>query len=269
MGHDHTGHAASSAGWVLFEIVAVVVLLAAALAYGVALWAARYRSPWPLRRTLFWYTGLVSLGVGIAGPLAQAAHASFTAHMAAHLLLGMTGPLLLVLGAPITLALRALPVAGARALTRILRTPYVRVATHPAVAALLNAGGLWLLYTTPLYTLMHESVLVHAMVHAHIVLAGYLFTASLIGLDPDPHRSSMAVRSVVLIAFIAAHSVLGKWLYAHPPAGVDAADGRRGAQLMYYGGDVVDVLIIVLLFTGWYAATRPRHGLLPAHAAGA
>ena len=73
----------------------------------------------------------------------------------------------------------------------------------------------------------------------------------------------------VLIAFIAAHSVLGKWLYAYPPAGVDAADARRGAQLMYYGGDVVDVLIIVLLFAGWYAATRPRHGLQPAHAAGA
>lgn len=66
------------------------------------------------------------------------------------------------------------------------------------------------------------------------------------------------MRGAVLVAFIAAHSVLAKWLYAHPPAGVDVADGRVGAQFMYYGGDVVDVIIIVLLLTGWYNSTDPR-----------
>lgn len=66
------------------------------------------------------------------------------------------------------------------------------------------------------------------------------------------------MRSAVLIVFIAAHSILAKWLFAHPPAGVEAADGRVGAQLMYYGGDVIDITLIVLLFAGWYAAPRPR-----------
>lgn len=126
------------------------------------------------------------------------------------------------------------------------------------MAAILNAGGLWLLYTTGLFHLMHASVLVHALVHTHIFLAGYVFTAALVGVDPDPHRASMPLRSGVLIAFIAAHSILGKWLYAHPPPGVDALDAQVGAQLMYYGGDAVDVLLIVLLFAGWYSTTRPR-----------
>lgn len=66
------------------------------------------------------------------------------------------------------------------------------------------------------------------------------------------------MRAGVLVAFVAAHSVLAKWLYAHPPAGVSPADARTGAQLMYYAGDVVDVALIVLLVAGWYAATRPR-----------
>ena len=36
----------------------------------------------------------------------------FSAHMAQHMILGMLVPILLVLGAPVTLALRALPPAG-------------------------------------------------------------------------------------------------------------------------------------------------------------
>lgn len=260
----HGGHAITDAlGWILFDGLVILALAVAAVGYTAALRASSGRARWPMMRTASWYAGLICAGAALIGPLAKAAHTSFSAHMVGHLLLGMVAPLLLVLAAPVTLALRALPVATARALTRFLRTPYVRVITHPVVAAVLNAGGLWVLYTTDLYPAMHGSVLLHALVHAHIFLAGYLFTASLVGIDPDPHRASMAVRCVVVIGFVAAHSALAKWLYAHPPAGVGAADGRVGAQLMYYGGDVVDVAIIVLLFSGWYATTRPRPPIRP------
>ncbi|MDI3330927.1 MAG: cytochrome c oxidase assembly protein [Micrococcus sp.] len=256
MAHRHgSGH--DALGWVLAD-GAIVLLLAAAIGYAVALRASRSRSPWPVRRTLSWYAGLGCASAALLGPVAGAAHASFTAHMAGHLLLGMAAPLLLALAAPVTLGLRALPVAAARSLTRLLRSRYLRGVTHPVAAAVLNAGGLWLLYTTPLYQSMHGSALLHALVHTHVLVAGYLFTAALVGPDPDPHRASMPVRSAVLIGFIAAHSMLAKWLYAHPPAGVGRADGEAGALLMYYGGDAVDVVLIVLLFSGWYAATRPR-----------
>jgi putative membrane protein len=201
---------------------------------------------------------LACVAAALIGPLAVAARTSFTAHMAGHLLLGMLAPLLLVLAAPVTLALCALPASRARVVSRLLRYKPLRVITHPVTAAVLNAGGLWLLYTTDLFRLMHNSVLVHVAVHAHVLVAGYLFTAAIVAIDPNPHRASIGVRSVVLIGFIAVHSILAKWLYAHPPVGVDIADARAGAQLMYYGGDVVDVALIVLLFTGWYRATRPR-----------
>lgn len=272
MEHDLGTHGGSpgqdALGWVLFDALVALALVAAAAGYAAALWAARRRGTWPTSRLLAWYAGVACAGAGLIGPIAAAARTSFTAHMGGHLLLGMLAPLLLVLGAPVTVILRALPVTGARSLTRLLRTPAVRVVTHPGVAATLNAGGLWTLYTTDLYQLMHASAFLHGLVHAHIFLAGYVFTASLVGPDPDPHRASTPVRAVVLVGFVAAHSILAKWLYAHPPAGVGSSDGQVGAQLMYYGGDMVDVTLIVLLFTGWYAATRPRGSVPPDPAMG-
>lgn len=244
--------------WAGLDVVVVLVLLVAAIAHAAGLRAARSRSPWPRHRSLIFYLGLICAAAGLLGPIPVAAHSSFTAHMLGHLLLGMVAPVLLVRSAPVTLALRALPVHAARVLTRVLRSPGVRVVSHPITAGALNAGGLWLLYTTDLYQVMHVSPLAYAVVHLHIFAAGYLFTASLVGVDPDPHRASMPMRSAVLILFIAAHSALAKWLYAHPPQGVDTGDGRAGAQLMYYGGDAVDLAVLVLLFAGWYSATRPR-----------
>lgn len=211
MNHDH--HVTDS-GWAVFQAGAATLLTLAALAYTLGLLRTRGRSPWPAHRSVSWYLGLACAAAGVLGPVAEAAHTSFSAHMLGHLLLGMAAPLLLVLGAPVTLMLRVLPVPAARRVSWLLRSPWVRLVSDPVVAATLNAGGLWTLCTTELYQAMHASALVHALV----LLAGYLFTASLVGVDPDPHRASMALRSVVLVGFIAAHSILAKWLYAHPPA---------------------------------------------------
>lgn len=255
-------HGTAVDAWAVVEGAGLTALGVAAALYAIALWTSRRRSPWPLRRSACWFAGLACAALAI-GPIARAAHESLTAHMAGHLLLGMVAPLLLVLGAPVTLALRALPIDEARALSRLLRRPPVRWLTHPVVAGLINVGGLWLLYGSAsdedgLFALMHGSAFVQAVVHLHVLLAGYLFTASLVGRDPDPHRAPLAVRAAVLLAFIAVHSMLAKWLFAHPPVGSDPVDAQAGAQLMYYGGDVVDVTLLVLLGLGWFAATRPR-----------
>lgn len=110
---------------------------------------------------------------------------------------------------------------------------------------------------------MHGSVLVHAAVHVHVFLAGYVVTASILAVDPDPHRAPLVVRAAVLVTFIAAHSVLAKWRpYAHPPAGVEEVDAEAGAQLMYDAGDVVDVTLVALLLAGWYTTARPRETVL-------
>ncbi|GAA2032065.1 cytochrome c oxidase assembly protein [Pseudokineococcus marinus] len=248
----------AGAGWAAVELGALAVVLLVWALHGAGRRWVRGRAPWPAARTALFAGGLLCVAAALVGPLARAAHGSFTAHMGAHLLLGMLGPLLLALGAPVTLALRALPVRRARALTRLLRTPPVRVLAHPAVAALLAGGGAWVLYTTALFPAMHASPWVHAAVHAHVLASGYLLAASLVGVDPDPHRAPVAVRAGVLVVYVAAHALLAKHLYAVPPPGVDARDAEVGAQLMAHGGDVVDLALAVLVALGWYRATAPR-----------
>lgn len=236
----------------------LAVLLLAAVAYPAAVAVLRRRDDrWPPWRTACWTAGLGCAAAAVAGPLAAAAHHDFTAHMAGHLLLGMAAPLLLVAGAPVTLALRALPTAYARGLAKVLRSLPARVLSHPVTAAALDAGGLWLLYTTGLHQRTGTDAGLHALVHLHVLAAGYLFAAAVVGVDPAPHRPGRPVRAVVLVAFLAAHGTLAKYVYGHPPAGVPAAQAMEGAQLMYYGGSLVDLALIVVFCRQWYVAADP------------
>ncbi|WP_241175856.1 cytochrome c oxidase assembly protein [Modestobacter sp. KNN46-3] len=209
----------------------------------------RSRSPWPVGRTAAWLAGLGCLAVALTGPLA-ATHGDLRAHMAAHLLLGMVAPVLLVLARPSTLLLRALPTPAARRVSRGFRTAPVRVLTDPFVATGLNAAGLWLLYGTGLLTAMLHSPGLHLLVSVHVLLTGWLATAAVLALDPIGHRRGVVARAVALAAGAAAHDVLAKALYAAPPAGVTGAEA--GAQLMYHGGTVVHVLVAALLWRQWY-----------------
>jgi putative membrane protein len=114
------------------------------------------------------------------------------------------------------------------------------------------------LYTTDLYPAMGEHEALHVLVHLHVLGSGYLLTAALIVVDPAPHRPGFLSRAAVLVLFLAAHGVLAKYLYAHPPAGVPAEQAERASMLMYYGGDLIDVVLITVLCRQWYAAARPR-----------
>jgi putative membrane protein len=253
---DHLDH---SAGWSAMAVwLPFAVPLVAAVGYVAAVDRVRRRGrAWPCWRTALWCAGLLTAATAILGPATLRRH-DFTVHMIGHLLLGMAAPLLLVSAAPLTLALRALPVRRARQVARLLHTGPVRVVTHPLTAAVLNAGGLWLLYTTGLYQHMNTRPWLHLAVHAHIAVAGYLFTAATIGVDPAPHRSPPRVRAAVVVAFLAAHDILAKYLYAHPPEGVGAEQAEAGGQLMYYGGDLLDLILITVFCWQWYTANRPR-----------
>ncbi|AEV85611.1 membrane protein [Actinoplanes sp. SE50] len=226
------------------------LLVAAAVAYLAAVRAGRRRGRgWADERTACWLAGLTAAGIALIGPVAAAGHHDFAAHAAGHLLLGMAAPLLLVLAAPVTLAFRALPARWARRLARALRSRPVRVVTHPVTAAVLDAGGLWLLYGTGLLAGRHPG-----LVQLHILGAGYLFAAAVVGVDPAPHRPGRAVRAAALIGFLTAHAILAKFLYAHPPAGVLLREARTGAEVMYYGGDLIDLALIVIFWWQWYRA---------------
>ncbi|MFS0689452.1 cytochrome c oxidase assembly protein [Sporosarcina sp. 179-K 8C2 HS] len=212
---------------------------------------------WSWLRTASFVAGVLLAAAALVGPLARLSHADFTAHMAGHLLLGMLAPLLIALAAPMTLLLRFLNVRLARKLSRLLQSPFIGFYTNPVVASVLNIGGLWLLYTTDLYSAMHSSLLLHIIIHVHVFLAGYLFTISLVYIDPVFHRFSYTYRTVVFILALATHGILSKFIYAYPPTGVPIEEARNGGMLMYYGGDAIDLLLIFILFRHWYQSARP------------
>ena len=253
----HSGHhaqiALSASLWLAVPFIVLLLLY-----IGAAIHSSRRFSSWPVYRTALWTAGVFCSLAAVVGPLAEKAQVNFAVHMIGHLLLGMLGPLLMALAAPMALILRTLPVQQARVLARLLQIRPLRFVMNPATGFVLNIGGLWLLYTTNLYALMHESLFVHVLVHAHVFLAGYVFTASILCIDPAPYRKHFPFRAAVLGLALAGHSILSKFLYAHPPAGVSAVQAETGSMLMYYGGDAVDLVLILLFCSQWYHAARPR-----------
>jgi putative membrane protein len=242
------GHAGTGPPAVL---VAALVLAAAGYLMA-AMWLTQRGHPWPRRRTAGWLLGLLAAGAALAVPADQ----GLGRHMVGHTLLGMVAPLLLVTAMPVTLALRALPTTAARRLARVLRSSPLRVLTHPVLAAALAVGGLWLLYRTGLHEAAMHDPLLQLAVQTHVLLAGYLLAAVLVGRDPLPHRARPALRAAVLVAAVAAHDVLAKSIVADPPAGVGPAEALDGAQVMYYLGAPGEIALFVLLGVEWSARDR-------------
>jgi putative membrane protein len=183
--------------------------------------------------------------------------------MARHLLLGMFAPLGIVFGAPVTLLLRNLPPAAGRRLVGWLGHPLPRTISHPVGAAVLDIGGLYLLYLTPLLAATAAYPLINGLVHWHFFAAGCLFTWAIAGPDPAPHRPGMATRLVVLVVAAGLHATLAKLIYAHGLAvgpGVGIGQIREAALWMYYGGDLAELALLVALFAGWWRRGRSGRG---------
>ncbi|OPD54694.1 cytochrome c oxidase assembly protein [Bacillus anthracis] len=255
MNNNHLHHEI----WNALDILLFVFILIMLIIYIVAtILSNRHYKRWPLYRSVFWVLGLICVAIAVVGPLAHRAHNDFTVHMLVHLLLGMLAPIFIALAAPMTLFLRTLNVKAARRLSRILKSRPLQILTRPIIATLLNLGGLWILYTTNLYSMMHESILLHLFIHFHVFIAGYLFTTSMIYVDLISHRYSYMYRSIILIIASAGHGILSKYIYAHPPAGVVTEQAEMGGVLMYYGGDFVDIVLIFILCLQWSRGNRQR-----------
>jgi len=216
---------------------------------------ATSKKGWNVWRTASFTFGSACLAVSFSPPLVDFAHHNFTGHTIQHLLLGMLAPIGLVLGAPVSLALYTASHKRARAISRVLSSSYFHFISTPIVVVLLNSGSLFLLYLTPLLDLTHQYPALHILLHVHMLMAGYLFTWTIIGPDPAPRRPKMEMRVLVLFISIAAHSFLSKYMYAYhyPKTGVYRIEEiKSGAKLMYYGGDLIELIVIVALFTLWY-----------------
>ena len=173
-------------GWSLDVSFPFVVAAAALYVIGVRRLHVRGRC-WPGGRSAAFLSGLAVVLVATDSGVAGYDRTLFSLHIVQHILLGMVAPLLLVLGAPVTLALQASSRPSQRRILRVLRSTPVRGLTHPLTAWLLFGTSIVTLYFTSLYELSLRNGWFHVATHGYFVLAGCLFLAHVVGLDPIPH----------------------------------------------------------------------------------
>nr|WP_255481131.1 cytochrome c oxidase assembly protein [Pontibacter sp. Tf4] len=265
---QHASHHANDPGF--SALIPQLLIIVISVLYLLGSFSIRdSKGGWKSWRTLSFITGALLLSISMLPSVMQWAHQNLVGHMVQHLLIGMYGPLFLVLAAPITLALKALPVNTARRITTILRSRLFYVLSHPVTALLLNMGGMYLLYLTPLYDKSLTTPLLHYFIHFHFLAAGFLFTWSMIGQEPVAKRPAFSIRVFVLFISIAAHAFLSKFMYAYlyPINSPHSADQiREAAKLMYYWGDLSELLLVIVLFGMWYkkrSAAVPAAPMLP------
>lgn len=252
---DHPGEMADGPGsgfWILH------VLLVAAGCYvlGVQRLRARHHR-WPITRSIAAGAALSCLALA-ALPVPPGT--GFAGHAAQHLLLAMLAPLLLAFSAPVTLALRTAAVKPRRLLLVLLHSRFVGLLTTAPAVVVLSVGGVFTYYLTPLYDLAHRNDWAQGLAHLHMFLAGCLLSWYLIGRDPLPRRPTLPAALVVLLITAAGHDLLAKVLYAQSNTALDADPARvqLGAQIMYYGGNAVEVLLAVVVMGDWYRRTGRR-----------
>ncbi len=241
---------ASLASWLpLVPLVAVALLYLA----GVRCLLGR-GDRWPVMRTLSALAGLGVLAAALVPPISTHADV-FAVHVTGHLLLAMLAPLLLALSAPITLVLRTVGVPARRRVLAVLHGRAARVVTWAPVVLLLEVGGMYAFYLTPLFGLAHAVTWVYVLVHIHMFLAGWLFSTVVAGRDPMPRRPRLPGLLAVLVVAAAAHGILAKLMYAHdlPAMAGTPAQVQLGAQVMFSGGDLVELATATAVMGAWYA----------------
>lgn len=248
---NHLHHEAG--GWEWAVPLLVLAMLVAAYMVLARLRSAEPRgwNPW---RTASFLAGAVLLALGLLPQTAPYPQGSLPAHMYQHLLIGMYAPLTLVLGAPVTLLLRSIPRRHGKTLGRMLRAKPMHFIAHPVTALILNVGGLAAVYFTPLYEAAAGRPALHMLIHLHFFAAGYLFAWVIAGPDPAPRRPPVPARLVVLGFAIAGHAVISQLLYAGlfvQVGGATAMELRQAGELMYYAGDIAELLLAFALVTSW------------------
>jgi cytochrome c oxidase assembly factor CtaG/putative copper export protein len=249
-----------------------VLITAVALYIRGVIILTRRGDKWPVGRTVAFALGISAIDYATSGGLGVYAKFSFEYHMIAHMLLGMVAPIGIVLGAPITLALRTLPQGrtsqerGVRGtLIALLHSKPAAVFTNPVSALALFDGSLFVLYMTPLFGNLMQSHLGHLVMSVHFLLSGILFFHVIIGIDPNPRKVPHIVRIVILFAAMSIHAFFavaliststlldqGYFASLQTPWNLDLlADQKAGGSVAWAMGEIPILLALVATFIQW------------------
>jgi cytochrome c oxidase assembly factor CtaG/putative copper export protein len=191
----------------------------ALLAVGVYLmWVLRLRrrgDRWSGLRAISWVAGWVVLAWATCGAPAVLGRVSFSWHMVDHMTIAMYAPLFLVLAAPVSLALRALPARGdgslgpRELLLGLVHSRLLRMLGNPIVAAVLFFTSLVVFYYSALFELALTTHTGHVLMTAHFLVTGYLFAWVMVGIDPGPPKWPPSLRLLILLITVSFHAFFG------------------------------------------------------------
>ncbi|WP_455351733.1 cytochrome c oxidase assembly protein [Streptomyces sp. SYSU K217416] len=250
--------------------------LIALVLYGWAVLRLRRRGDsWPVARPVLFTLGVLSVAFVTCTKLNDYGMVMFSVHMVQHMVISMLSPILLLLGAPVTLTLRALPSAGRgrkgprELLVALLHSRYLRVLTHPAFTIPLFIASLYALYFTPLFDFLMGSKVGHVSMMVHFLMVGLVFFWPIMGVDPGPHRPGYVMRMLELFAGMPFHAFFGIALmmasepmigtYANPPAslGIDAlTDQNAAGGIAWAFSEIPSVLVLLALVFQWYKSEQ-------------
>ncbi|MFB8086671.1 cytochrome c oxidase assembly protein [Streptomyces sp. col6] len=248
----------------------------AVLLYGYGVLRLRRRGDaWPVGRTVLFVIGVLTIALVMCTRLNDYGMVMFSVHMVQHMVISMLSPILLLLGAPVTLALRALPVArrgskGPRELLlMLLHSRYMKIVTHPAFTIPLFIASLYGLYFTPLFDYLMGSTTGHLVMMVHFLAVGLFFFWPIMGVDPGPHRPGYVMRMLELFAGMPFHAFFGIALmmastpmvevYKNPPAslGIDAlSDQSAAGGIAWAFSEIPSVVVLVALVFQWYRSEQ-------------
>ncbi|MEU8636732.1 cytochrome c oxidase assembly protein [Amycolatopsis sp. NPDC048633] len=240
-----------------FDAPAVLAVLVLGTLY---VRAAR-RLDWPRGRTVAFLAGLATVLVVTCSALAVYDTTFFWVRAVQTTTLLMITPLLLALGAPIQLLLDTRPVTWLR---RHGRGKVARALTFPPVVTLTLVVPVLVLYLTPLYDLTLRSPVADGLVRLALVLSGFTYFWTRLGLDPTPRTDPHLVSVWIAFTEVIFDGALGLVLWlgpllapahyaaAHPGRGPDPrTDQIIGAGVLWIGGDVAGLPFVVALFIRW------------------
>ena len=170
---------------------------------------------WPRRRTACFLTGLAALVVDLYSGVGTEADLRLSVHVVEHMVMwGVVAPLLAA-GAPVRLAFFALPHGGRHRLARWLRSRPAATVTRPAVTVATFSGVLLVSHVPAVYGLTLREDSAHELEHALYLLTAILMWASLLGVDPLPHRASPRGSLVNVLACMAPMVLISGWHRRH------------------------------------------------------
>ena len=230
-------------------------------------------SPWPVARTAAFFAGLAVLAYATSSGLARYDTVLLSVHMLQHVALGMVGPFLLALGAPVTLVLQASRRPTQVTLLRVVHHPIVTVLTHPVVAWSLFAGTLFGFYFSPLLDLSIRNPSVHALIHLHFVMVGLLFWWPAVGIDVARRPLPSSARLLYVLLSVPFHAFLGLAVLsstAHPLGAAEyskvvrhwgptlVADQHTAAGVVWASGELLGAAAAAVIAVRWVREERRR-----------